>query len=27
LPLRVRLWLDFLKQHFSAPEFWQSKTA
>ena len=27
LPLRVRLWLDFLKQHFSAPGFWQTKTA
>jgi DNA-binding transcriptional LysR family regulator len=27
LPLRVRLWLDFLKQHFSAPGFWQAKTA
>ncbi len=27
LPLRVRLWLDFLKQHFSVPGFWQAKTA
>ena len=27
LPLRVRLWLDFLKQHFSVPGFWQTKTA
>jgi DNA-binding transcriptional LysR family regulator len=27
LPLRVRLWLDFLKQHFSAPGFMQMPTA
>ena len=27
LPLRVRLWLDFLKQRFSVPGFWQTKTA
>ncbi|MEN9435930.1 MAG: hypothetical protein RIR09_585 [Pseudomonadota bacterium] len=24
LPLRVRLWLDYLKQHYGAPGFWQS---
>ncbi len=24
LPLRVRLWLDFLKHHYSQPEFWKS---
>jgi DNA-binding transcriptional LysR family regulator len=23
LPLRVRLWIDFLKLHYGAPEFWQ----
>ena len=23
LPLRVRLWIDFLKHHYSQPEFWQ----
>ena len=23
LPLRVRLWLDFLKHHYSQPAFWQ----
>ena len=22
LPLRVRLWLDFLKEHYGRPEFW-----
>ena len=22
LPLRVRLWLDFLKQQYGRPEFW-----
>ena len=22
LPLRVRLWIDFLKHHYSQPEFW-----
>jgi DNA-binding transcriptional LysR family regulator len=22
LPLRVRLWLDFLKTHYGRPEFW-----
>jgi DNA-binding transcriptional LysR family regulator len=24
LPVRVRLWVDFLKQHFSQPGFWRS---
>jgi DNA-binding transcriptional LysR family regulator len=23
LPLRVRLWIDFLKHHYSRPEFWK----
>ena len=23
LPLRVRLWIDFLKHHYSEPEFWR----
>ena len=23
LPVRVRLWIEFLKQHFSRPEFWR----
>ena len=27
LALRVRLWIDFLKRHFSAPEFLQIQTA
>lgn len=27
LPLRVRLWLDFLKHHYSQPEFWCSSPA
>lgn len=27
LPLRVRLWLDFLKHHYSQPEFWRSSPA
>ncbi len=26
LPLRVRLWLDFLKHHYSQPGFWQTLT-
>ena len=25
LPLRVRLWLDFLKHHYSQPGFWQGQ--
>src|SRR5688572_15588313 len=24
LPLRVRLWIDFLKHHYSHPEFWKT---
>lgn len=24
LPLRVRLWIDFLKHHYSLPEFWST---
>jgi DNA-binding transcriptional LysR family regulator len=24
LPLRVRLWIDFLKHHYAQPEFWKS---
>ena len=27
LPLRVRLWIDFLKHHYSQPEFWRSAPA
>jgi hypothetical protein len=23
MPLRVRLWIDFLKQHYGQPAFWQ----
>lgn len=26
LPLRVRLWLDFLKHHYSQPSFWQDQS-
>lgn len=25
LPLRVRLWVDFLKHHYSQPGFWQAR--
>ncbi len=25
LPLRVRLWIDFLKHHYARPGFWQSR--
>lgn len=25
LPLRVRLWIDFLKHHFAQPQFWEPK--
>ena len=25
LPLRVRLWVDFLKHHYSQPGFWQTR--
>jgi DNA-binding transcriptional LysR family regulator len=24
LPLRVRLWIDFLKHNFSQPDFWKA---
>jgi DNA-binding transcriptional LysR family regulator len=24
LPLRVRLWIDFLKERYSAPKFWRT---
>ena len=24
LPLRVRLWIDFIKHHYSTPGFWQT---
>ena len=24
LPLRVRLWIDYLKQHYGTPGFWQT---
>ena len=24
LPLRVRLWIDFLKHHYARPEFWKT---
>jgi DNA-binding transcriptional LysR family regulator len=26
LPLRVRLWIDFLKHHYAQPNFWKSPT-
>ncbi|MBC7917425.1 MAG: LysR family transcriptional regulator [Rhodoferax sp.] len=26
LPLRVRLWIDFLKHHYGTPGFWQSRS-
>jgi DNA-binding transcriptional LysR family regulator len=25
LPLRVRLWIDFLKERYSTPGFWQAQ--
>jgi DNA-binding transcriptional LysR family regulator len=25
LPLRVRLWIDFLKQHYGNPDYWHSR--
>jgi DNA-binding transcriptional LysR family regulator len=25
LPLRLRLWIDFLKHHYARPEFWRAK--
>jgi len=24
LPLRVRLWIDFLKHHYAQPHFWRA---
>ncbi len=27
LPLRVRLWIDFLKHHYSHPDFWKAAAA
>ncbi|MEP6971527.1 MAG: LysR substrate-binding domain-containing protein, partial [Betaproteobacteria bacterium] len=24
LPLRVRLWIDFLKHHYAQPDFWKA---
>jgi DNA-binding transcriptional LysR family regulator len=27
LPLRVRLWVDFLKQHYAQPHFWMAAAA
>ncbi|RYF16761.1 MAG: LysR family transcriptional regulator, partial [Comamonadaceae bacterium] len=24
LPLRVRLWIDFLKHHYAQPHFWMA---
>ena len=27
LPLRVRLWIDFLKHHYAQPEFWAASSA
>ncbi|MBI5275050.1 MAG: LysR family transcriptional regulator [Burkholderiales bacterium] len=26
LPLRVRLWIDFLKHHYARPDFWKAPT-
>jgi len=26
LPVRVRLWIEFLKQHFGRPEFWRASS-
>ncbi len=25
LPLRLRLWIDFLKEHYARPEFWRNR--
>jgi DNA-binding transcriptional LysR family regulator len=25
LPLRVRLWIDFLKHHYGQPGFWRAQ--
>ena len=27
LPLRVRLWIDFLKHHYGTPGFWQTRSS
>ena len=27
LPLRVRLWIDFLKHHYAQPDFWRQPAA
>ena len=27
LPLRVRLWIDYLKLHYSQPDFWKTRAA
>jgi DNA-binding transcriptional LysR family regulator len=27
LPLRVRLWIDFLKHHYAQPQFWRAGTS
>ena len=27
LPLRVRLWIDYLKHHYSQPDFWKTRAA
>ena len=26
LPLRVRLWIEYLKQHYAQPDFWARPT-
>jgi DNA-binding transcriptional LysR family regulator len=26
LPLRLRLWIDFLKHHYAQPDFWRART-
>jgi DNA-binding transcriptional LysR family regulator len=25
LPLRLRMWIDFLKDHYSQPNYWSEK--
>jgi DNA-binding transcriptional LysR family regulator len=27
LPLRLRLWIDFLKDHYAQPQYWSSAAA
>jgi DNA-binding transcriptional LysR family regulator len=27
LPLRLRLWIDFLKHHYAQPDFWRARAA